>query len=238
MKDLYQKAKDSGTGVHKLVARNLMYNATKQCVGHLLSVANSNDGGHLESNEEALAYAEAARVSDEFYGSEGLIERTGEPEESEKVNHLESAHQCMETIKEMMSEGIKLYPAVVICNRKMKIHEPRAEEVAEIQKGFRDVEIVLSDEEVVQSIKENRKGYVNFVSRNKDKACALFLSMAEDHEFKQNYSQHEDYPDWVKMSFDSAMTYAYKGCLNPFKPLRQKEALSERKQLQAGLDTH
>ena len=232
MKDLYETAKESGTGVHKLIAKNLMYNASKQCVTHLLSVANRSDGGHLQSNEEAEAFAEAARISEQFYGPNGLIEPSGEPVETDKyVDHLLGANQCMETIREMLFEGIPLYPAEVICNRKMKIWEPKPEEVAEIQEGNRDVDIIMSDEKVIESLKEGKRGYADFVSRNKDKACALYKEMAQDHEFKQNYDEHEDYPEWVKLSFDSAMEYTKKGCLSIHNPIRMHEARSERKQL-------
>ena len=238
MKDLYQKAKDSGTGVHKLIAKNLMYNASNKCVSHLLSVANKSDGGHLQSNEEAEAFAEAARISEQWYGPEGVIEPSGELVEGDKeVNHLLSANQCMETIREMMSEGITLYPAVVLCNRKMKIHEPKSEEVALIQEGNRDLDIIMSDEEVVESIKAGKKGYSDFVSRNKDKACALFNDMASDQFPTEIHGQHEEYPDWVKKSFESSMEYTKQGCMNLSRPIRMHEARSERKQLMLVLDT-
>ena len=235
MKDLYERAKDSGTGVHKLIAHNLMYNASRQAVSHLLSVANKSSGGHLQENEEAQAYREAALYSKEVYGDSGQDEF----EEDVRVDHLTGANQCFDTINEMGHEGIRLVPPLVLCNNRINNskRKPSAEKIATIQEGYLFVGIKFTDEEIVSQIMQSNKSYGEFVSRNMDECVRLFINMARDKK-DSGAGEHPDYPEWVKKSFDSAYEYAKKGVLmNDRKPSVQQQKLSDCSSLQAVLDT-
>ena len=235
MKDIYEIAKESGTGVHKLIAKNLMYNASRKAVSHLLSVANKSSGGHLQENEEAEAYREAAKYSIEVYGDSGQEEY----EEDVRVDHLTGAKQCFDTINEMGHEGIKLVPPLVLCNSRLNNtkKKPSAERVAKIQEGYLHVGIKYTDEEIISQIMKNNKSYGDFVSRNMDECVRLFINMARDKK-DSGAGEHPDYPEWVKKSFDSAYEYAKKGVLmNDYRPTVQKQKLSDCSNLQAVLDT-
>ncbi len=219
--DKYQEAVESGTGVHLLIAHNLMYWAVNEATSNLLKVANSRSGGHLAGNDEAEAFAEAARVSAGFFQDSG---QDRDPDVYH--NPMVEAEKCMDLVRELVHEGQTIFPAQVICIRRISrsSREPTDREISKEIEKYQKVGIEFTSDEIRSSLIESRSGYGDYVSRNMDDACKLFSQMLESSSGATE--RPEDYPEWVELSFKSAQKFARDGVLNG-KPKRKEQALQD-----------
>ena len=225
--DKYQTAVQSGTGVHLLIAHNLMYWAVNEATSNLLKVANSRSGGHLADNSEAEAFAEAAKVSAGFFQNAGI-----ERDPDQYADPQTEAEKCMDLIRELVHEGQTIFPAQVICTRRIgrSGREPTDREIELEKQKYQTVGVEFTSDEIRSALVESRSGYGDYVSRNMDEACKLFNQMIESSSGAME--RPDDYPEWVELSFESAKTCARNGVLTG-KPKRKEQALSDLRMLQS-----